>query len=67
MCGDVQYLHIYQNIPQGTEHPPTYSRYNKYPYVRTTISRRRSGWQRFLNYGHLTKYFGQSVGRGRGN
>ena len=26
-----------------------------------------SGWQSFLTYRHLTKYFGQSVGRGRGN
>ena len=26
-----------------------------------------SGWQRFLNYGHLTKYFDKYVGRGRGS
>ena len=24
-----------------------------------------SGWQRFLNYGHLTGHFAQTLGRGR--
>ena len=26
-----------------------------------------SGWQRFLNYGHLTGHFAQTLGRGRGH
>ena len=26
-----------------------------------------AGWLRFLNYGHLTGHFAQTVGRGRGN
>ena len=25
-----------------------------------------SGWQRFLNYGHLTGHFAQTLGRGEG-
>ena len=26
----------------------------------------KSGWLKFLNYGHLTVHFAQTVGRGRG-
>ena len=35
-------------------------KYSKNPYIRITIFL-LSGWQRFLNHGHLTKYFGQNV------
>ena len=66
----VSILSFFSGILAEKKHITFFKRHTLFIQQKSVYKNHRfslSGWQRFLNYGHLTKYFGQSVGRGRGN